>query len=501
MNLAIVVGVSEYLNASTLEACDNDIAIMKNVLNKLDKYEDICFIGNSPKAYDAKQEIIKFIEKYKNTTINELFFYFTGHGYRNKNDFFYVFNDFNEQKIETTSLRNTELDGLIKNLKPTLTIKVVDACFSGTTYIKSNDETIEPIFRKSAQENEFNNLYFLYSSNSEEESLANKNISFFSESFFKSISQRQDSIRYRDIMAYIADDMSSNDYPQPIFITQADNTEIFGDINSDLFTYLGEKISRDETLINTENITDKIEKLDIDKSLLTLIKNMSDEEYCNKNDGYKNIASLRELFGKEKWKKEIIDIFDIEILEWEREIPNKKIIVNWLMKNSDEKYFVKPTYKDKVYYKNEYVEVPRKPNTRRGGLYASLSIRDILGEDEKDYKLEKVEKTKQVLESILFTAETPFEVLQLQFKPKYEAIENYSFILVPIFSRKYLVIFNSIELLEYTSWDKISSPKCEKWKVEKFILKDTNAINSFCTKAINDIEKYLLDDIKLKLSK
>jgi hypothetical protein len=166
MNLAIVIGVSNYdsKNYPTLEACDNDILIMKDTLEKLNKYDDICYISNSPKAHEVKQKITEFITKHKTNSIDELFFYFSGHGDRNKDDFFYVLSDFNELKRETTGLRNTELDGLIKNLTPKLTIKVIDACFSGTTYIKSNNDNIEPIFKKSAQDNEFQNLYFFFSS-------------------------------------------------------------------------------------------------------------------------------------------------------------------------------------------------------------------------------------------------------------------------------------------------------------------------------------------------
>ena len=61
MNLAIIIGVSQYDNGNPLEACDNDIDIMKNISEKLNKFDDICYISNSPKAYEAKQIITKFI--------------------------------------------------------------------------------------------------------------------------------------------------------------------------------------------------------------------------------------------------------------------------------------------------------------------------------------------------------------------------------------------------------------------------------------------------------
>jgi len=69
MNLAIIVGVSDYENYSTLKACDNDILIMKNTLEKLNKYEDICYISNSPKAHEVKKKITEFVTKYKTNSL------------------------------------------------------------------------------------------------------------------------------------------------------------------------------------------------------------------------------------------------------------------------------------------------------------------------------------------------------------------------------------------------------------------------------------------------
>ena len=504
MNLAIIVGVSNYDSKSypTLEACDNDILIMKDTLEKLNKYDDICYISNSPKAHEVKQKITEFITKHKSNSIDELLFYFSGHGDRNKDDFFYVLSDFNELKRETTGFRNTELDGLIKNLTPKLTIKIIDACFSGTTYIKSNNDSIEPIFKKSAQDNEFQNLYFFYSSSSEEESLANKDISFFSESFFKSLVQNKGDIRYRDIMAYVADDMNLHKYPEPIFIVQANNTEIFGNVNNELITYLSAKfnISLESDKLLTEQ-KDVNENQVQNESLLQLIQEKSKNEYCTKEEGYQNIQLLKEYFSIEEWTEEITNIFEVDINELEDLIPNKKSIGEWLNKNQDEKYFVKPIYEDETYYKEEYVEVPAKPSSYNARINKLFAFGSLYGKDDKDYKLEKVEKIRKVLKGIQFTTETPFEAIQLRFKPKFNAIENYSFTIVPIFSRKSLIIFSAIEVLEYDGWNSISYPKCKNWKIKKLFLKNKSEILEFSKEKILSITKYITEDIKTKLSK
>jgi len=498
MNLAIIVGVSEYENYANLKACDNDITIMKNTLEKLNKYDDICYISNSPKAYEVKKKIAEFVTKHKNNSINELIFYYSGHGDRNKDDFFYVFSDFREDKRETTGLRNTELDGLIKNLNPNLTIKIIDACFSGTNYIKSTNDNIEQLFSKSAKKNEFKNLYFLYSSSEEEESLANENISFFTLSFFSSLIQNIGDIRYRDIMAYIADDMNVKKFPEPIFIVQANNTELFGNINSDLITYIKKELNLNSNTIEKNQEQDS--SIQGEKGILNLIQEKSNNEYCTKEEAFENINLLKIKFSIEEWDTDITSIFNINLNEIDKDIPNSKSIGEWLLKN-DENYFVKPLYEYEKYYQEEYIEIPKKPaNTYEAKLRRLTNNFGLYGKDDRDYKLEKVEKTRKVLKGIQFTTETPFRAFQIYFEPKHHAIEHYTLTIVPIFSRKTLIIFNAIENLKYNGWDSISYPKCQDWKISKMSLKNRDEIENFCKHKIGIISKYIIDDIKTKLS-
>lgn len=504
MNLAIIVGVSEYENCTTLKACDNDIKIMKNTLEKLNKYDDICYISNSPKAHEVKNKIAEFVTKHKNNSIDELVFYYSGHGDRNKDDFFYVFSDFSEDRKETTGLRNTELDGLIKNLNPNLTIKIIDACFSGTNYIKSTNDNIKQLFSKSAEKNEFKTLYFLYSSSEEEESLANENISFFTLSFFSSLVNNPGDIRYRDIMAYIADDMNLKKYPEPVFIVQANNIELFGDISSDLITYIKKELNLKNNS-NEEN-QEQDRSIQNEKGILNLIQEKSNNEYCTKEEAFKNINLLKVKFSIEEWNTDITDIFNISLNEIERDIPNSKSIGQWLLKN-DENYFVKPLYENKTYYQEEYIEIPKKPTNayaakikRLTNSFELSSSLGLYGKDDIDYKLEKVEKTREVLKGIQFTTETPFKAFQIYFEPKHHAIEHYTLTIVSIFSRKTLIVFNAIENLKYNGWDSVSYPKCQDWKISKMSLKNQDEIENFCKHKISIISKHIIDDIKTKLS-
>jgi len=76
MNLAILIGISDYDSCNSLKACSNDVKVMNDVLKKLDKFDDICLIQATSTAYEAKQKITDFVNKHKNAKTDELIFYF-----------------------------------------------------------------------------------------------------------------------------------------------------------------------------------------------------------------------------------------------------------------------------------------------------------------------------------------------------------------------------------------------------------------------------------------
>lgn len=132
MNVAIVIGVEKYesKNFENLSACKKDAAAIKAVIENVKDLEEILFLGENESASEVKRKISDLVEKYKGKDLQELFFYFSGHGERFEEDFFYVLSDFDSKRKETTGLRNSELDDWIKTLSPKLCIKIIDACFS-----------------------------------------------------------------------------------------------------------------------------------------------------------------------------------------------------------------------------------------------------------------------------------------------------------------------------------------------------------------------------------
>ncbi|MDC4509178.1 caspase family protein, partial [Acinetobacter baumannii] len=120
-NLAILIGVADYQYINKLSPCDRDVDLISNILDISGKYQDILLLDRSPISSIAKDQIAEFVRLHQEDDIDEIFIYYTGHGARIKDDFFYLFADFNEQRLEQTSLRNSEFDAMLKSLKPKLT--------------------------------------------------------------------------------------------------------------------------------------------------------------------------------------------------------------------------------------------------------------------------------------------------------------------------------------------------------------------------------------------
>lgn len=234
IKIAIIIGNSNYDDSPQLTACDNDLFYINQILTLSKEFNEILEIKNQNSG-TASEQIVGFINKYKDKTIEQVLFYFTGHGYRNPDDFYFCLKNTSTTNIRTTSLSNTDIDNYLKSLKPKVAIKIIDACYSGEQYIK---ETNDDNFLKLAQsklENTFNEIYFMYSSKSNETSEATEKISAFTKIFLESIINQNDSnkIQYKYIIDYLRDHGIERLNHTPYFVTQGTNLAyMFEDIKA-----------------------------------------------------------------------------------------------------------------------------------------------------------------------------------------------------------------------------------------------------------------------------
>jgi uncharacterized caspase-like protein len=132
-NIAILVGNTEYHSLAKLDCCRADVTAIRELLDATEKYETIEIIENA-NAYDLKTRVRAVIDKAKSA--DELFFYYTGHGYSYRDEFFHCATDFDSQRLNETGLSTADLHTLLRLANTDLVIKVVDACNSGPTLSK-----------------------------------------------------------------------------------------------------------------------------------------------------------------------------------------------------------------------------------------------------------------------------------------------------------------------------------------------------------------------------
>ena len=100
-NVAILVGNTEYQSLNNLSCCHDDLMAMKELLKATKKFPNIEVIENSD-ADTLKSRLRKTIET--NSAIEELFFYFSGHGCLYKGEFYYYATNFNQEQSNVTGI-------------------------------------------------------------------------------------------------------------------------------------------------------------------------------------------------------------------------------------------------------------------------------------------------------------------------------------------------------------------------------------------------------------
>jgi recombinational DNA repair protein RecR len=123
MKIAILIGVTNYDKLSDLVACKADVDLMEKILRFSGEYSNILSLSKNYSSELTKTKISKFISEFQEKEIDEVFFYFTGHGDFYDNQFYYLLSDFDEQKRKQTSLENSEVDSWLRSLNHLLTHK------------------------------------------------------------------------------------------------------------------------------------------------------------------------------------------------------------------------------------------------------------------------------------------------------------------------------------------------------------------------------------------
>lgn len=496
VNLGIFIGVSQYESPAyeALPACDKDVELMHAVAIDIKKFDKAIILKNE-KSSIIKDQIISLIEEYKGRKINEIVFYFSGHGERVEEQYYYVLNDFQEQRKNSTGLSEDYLDGLIREAKPRVFTKIIDACFSGTKYIKDSRENKERILQKQAGKLELENIYYFFSSRDNQVSYADrKGMSYFTDQLISCILDQERDVRYIDLSKELADAFSADsDTQQPIFVMQGSYLDGFGKITTQQISQLMNKIGvKTETATVPEKSDEKNESHSLAEKLKFIAARSSSICFDEKT-----IESLLGGFQDSLEKsipKYVKDAFNLNVENSSvKFVPNKEQIGDWLSKKNN--LFASQTYSSRVVIKKEYVK-PEKIIVKKKNEY----IDDLLGlssrrmesffsrkHQEEELVLKDVKTNESYISGFEYTSYYENNIFKIELNPKLQLLPKVSLWVVFIYSDKEFYAHYSHDILQKKSWESYSEAKCKKWSVLN--IKDIKTTKS------TDLAKHFVSEI------
>ncbi|WHY54317.1 caspase family protein [Peribacillus simplex] len=459
MNIAILIGVSEYTHQPNLPACANDVRIMKHFLTSTGKYKKILLLDKDTTSKNVKDKIINFLSEIEQSEepVDEIFYYFSGHGTYDNDEFYYVMSDFQNANKKRTSLENTELDNLLRNLDANLVVKIVDACQSGVPYVKDVDDNhFDKILRY--EQKVFKNCYFMFSSQSDQKSYAGDELSSFTDGIFSAILESDDDtpLRYKEIMDSISDSFAKNTEfngreQKPFFIVQASYTDEFcfvtKDIKKELDTIISEIIVPEELPTTKDTMS---------------IKQMLEEDakkYCvSLEEIEEQVIKIKTYIKEYTFSNELDDIYTLERNFYEKDvdIPEVEKIATTLEKLSNGYYI------DVEYGKKEMKEVVSN--------FASLSA-TLRGEKPKYRSVEKM-----VPVNYRTTINLPFYLAELKATTKLPNLTPFDVKVVPIVSRSKILLFFSYNSYKEEYFDEYVLANRVKWHEVEIEIKNETEI-------------------------
>lgn len=486
--IAILIGVEQYSNEARLPACQADVDLIADIVKSSGKYADCLVMGASPTSADAKDRLAQFIRNHAAKEIDELFFYYSGHGSRYADDFVYMFADFSSTRRETTGLRNTELDDMLRSLNPKLVVKVVDACQAGTEYIK-NDMDAYGELRK-ATVSAFAKVYFLLSSSQLQSSVALSDFSVFTKSFADAVAYHKGKqVRFRDIMDYISDDAQVQKYQTPLFIQQATNTEIFCSVTDEVVAAIASRFAPSSFVPATgakELASVPVAPRSFGARVVEAAR-MKSAVYCSQEEAQASLERFVCEMERYVWGSPMSDLYsattsrrgDVD------DFPGISTIGEWLKKASGE-YFAEVGYRDEQYDARERVEVESaNPLSFTSSILAGFGGK---------YEYRTVRRTRKVVAGLSQTAESPCSALNITMRPTEMALPSFQIFVPFVFSKWELVAFLRCERERDLSWSNRTICGTGKWQTFPCRLKDLEAVESMAKAILKRASEEILLD-------
>lgn len=490
--LGIFIGVSNYesIEYGGLPACEKDVTAMKTVISKLKGIKKPLFLTNE-KSSVVKDKLIDFIQENKGKKIDEVFFYFSGHGERIGDEYYYVLSDFQKEKKNSTGLQESFLDGIVRELNPKTFTKVVDACFSGTKYIKDSHESKQTQIKLSVEKSSFEQVYYFFSSRDNQASYADRDgMSYFTDQFISSLLSAERDARYIELSKELSDLFVNNpENQQPIFVMQGSYLDGFGKITEKVITLLMKEIGIASPTDTPEREKEEEKKADsLESRLMDAIE--KSKENCVTQEKIANILSNLAPEITKSIPAYIKKAFKVTVENKKiKDLENKEQIGEWLIKKNS--LYAVPAYDSKTVITQEYVKpekisvpVPETEQNNDFDLFKTfsskknpssafaraqwLSMKSGLHFEPKEPRLEErvlkeIKKRETYISGFHYRCNDEFNILCVTMEPLHQLLPKIDYWVVFIYSHKEFFVHYSYASVQKKSWSEYESPEKRKW--------------------------------------
>ncbi len=428
--LAILLGQSNYLRLPKLQACRNDLRSMQKLLESSSCFDQFLVLDDATEtALDAKEQLRFFLDSNSAEPVNELFFYFTGHGHFTGDEFIYLWNDFNPERQQETSLLSSEIDRILSKAHPELLVKVVDACYSENLISMSSSSSDG---HDNTSIDSFKSLYCLFSCQKDQYSLADSTHSFFTSLFLQAVNRPLGTrVRYRDIIDFISEAFENIGRQTPVFVTHADFTEQFCIVTEKVKEFFGHiDLEQQKQALSKLRKSDLLDRVRLEAAQYVALDEAKQCLLCG-------LEAVKEL----QLNLELSDFFDKEVQSTlaYTNIPKISKIAEVLAVSADELYV-------QILYDTEHFTIQMPVE------YSVLDKPD--GIKSISTRMQPFIKWRKIPKAFENNFELPYVAMYLTLKSKYANLMSQVFVLVPILSRTRLYYFYTTATYQRVDWDR-----------------------------------------------
>ncbi len=211
-SIAFLVGNASYDRLDDLPCCLEDLEALTRMVEALGRYDRVVALADAD-AEEMRSNLRTALDT--DGGISEILFYFSGHGGTVAGEYYYCGTGYDRTRPNQTALSESELNQLFREASPSLLVKILDACESGTRLVK--DVASQPQFLFKGLQN----VVQLASSLNDQESFGGERLSRFTQAFCRAVVQRETGpIFYSDIINSIRDEFLEDDQQTPFFVSQ-----------------------------------------------------------------------------------------------------------------------------------------------------------------------------------------------------------------------------------------------------------------------------------------